>query len=551
MKTSGAAPASVRYTTLSDRFRSLWTFYQFLSGVLKHLGEGPMPYSYDFQGLHRHLQELVHTVGLEGTARASTELDQVERELDRIHRELARIEGEYAPSALRKFFDHIKRQDEKILCALIKFYLLYKHFEQDTLDKLDILLTRLAEAPADDGRAVPRDPDDLSRTFQNLSEFTSLPELPAAELSPLVEAVHSIRKELQEIDGYMALVESKVYDRYRRLKQRFGRTALHPALMVEITTTNIAAKNRFKELFETEEKNVVEKTNRIYEIERYLTDHPELANDDLQQKLEDFRHFRIRYESGRRKENVKRDDITEMTSAMQAVLARFDPAPRGSNAVAEKPRETDPFTAPPDLAPRASITMSGAGSAPDLLDDGIDEGERRRGMSITELLPPDPLLNETLHKIMFALELVVWDRLPSQISQASEIKNLKLEAWEAESYQTLAGETVENGTAEWELLRFFLSSAALRIKMEEEAQEIVNLETNENAERLWAVLENSAQSLERARDTDHRFQWFVDDMLFRGDTHKLEQVYRSRFRFLHAYSGLWLDHQRCGGLTPL
>ncbi len=61
----------------------------------------------------------------------------------------------------------------------------------------------------------------------------------------------------------------------------------------------------------------------------------------------------------------------------------------------------------------------------------------------------------------------------------------------------------------------------------------------------------SAQSLERARDTDHRFQWFVDDMLFRGDTHKLEQVYRSRFRFLHAYSGLWLDHQRCGGMTPL
>ena len=32
---------SVRYTTLSDRFRSLWTFYQFLGGVLKHLDEGP------------------------------------------------------------------------------------------------------------------------------------------------------------------------------------------------------------------------------------------------------------------------------------------------------------------------------------------------------------------------------------------------------------------------------------------------------------------------------------------------------------------------------
>jgi hypothetical protein len=551
MGTPEAASASVRYTTLSDRFRSLWTFYQFLSGVLKHMGEGPIPYSYDFRGLHRHLQELVHTVGLEGTSRAATELDQVERELDRIHRELARIDGEFAPSVLRKFFDYIKRQDETVLCALIKFYLLYRHFEQDTLDKLDILLTRLAEAPADDGRAVPRDQEDLSRTFQNLSEYASLPELPAAELSPLVEAVLSIRKELQEIDGYSALVESKVYDRYRRLKQRLGRTALQPTLMVEIATTNIAAKNRFKELFETEEKRVVEKTNRIYEIERYLQHHPELANDDLQQQLEDFRHFRIRYESGRRKENVKRDDITEMTSAMQSVLARFDPAAKRPTTLEEEPRGGDPFTALPDLAPRASITMPGARSEPDLLVDGVDEGGRRNSMSITELLPPDPLLNETLHRIMFALELVVWERLPSQVSEASEITNLGLETWEAECYRKLSEESVEKGTAEWELLRFFLSSAALRVKMEKEAQEIVHLETSGNAERLYAVLEDSALSLERARETDHRFQWFIDDMLFRGDTRQLDQVYRSRFRFLHAYSTLWLDHQRCGGLTPL
>ncbi len=341
MRTSGRASASVRYTTLSDRFRSLWTFYQFLNGVLKHIDEGPMPYSYDFQGLHRHLQDLVHTVGIEANARASTELDQVERELDRIHRELSRIEGEFAPSVLRKFFDHIKRQDEKVLCALIKFYLLYKHFEQDTLDKLDILFTRLAEAPSEDGRAVPRDPDDLQRTFLTLSEFANLPEVPTAELSPLMEAVLSIRQELQEVDGYETLVESKVFDRYRRLKQRLGRTALHPSLLVEITTTNVVAKNRFKELFETEEKKVVEKTNRISEIERYLTQHPELANDDLQQQLEDFRHFRIRYESGRRKQNVKRDDITEMTRAMQAVLAQFDPAAPRSTRVDEPGRNAD------------------------------------------------------------------------------------------------------------------------------------------------------------------------------------------------------------------
>ena len=48
-----------------------------------------------------------------------------------------------------------------------------------------------------------------------------------------------------------------------------------------------------------------------------------------------------------------------------------------------------------------------------------------------------------------------------------------------------------------------------------------------------------------------RFDWFVDDMLYRGATSRLEEVFRSRFRFLHAYSTLWLGHQDQGGITPL
>jgi hypothetical protein len=152
---------------------------------------------------------------------------------------------------------------------------------------------------------------------------------------------------------------------------------------------------------------------------------------------------------------------------------------------------------------------------------------------------------------MFALEMIVWDRLPTQIASAPEIRNLNLEPREIETYRRLAEGDVDKGTPEWELDRFFLISAALRVKMEEETSEINRLESANNADRLYEMLEHSARSLERARDTDRRFQWFIDDMLFRGDTHQLEYIYRCRFRFLHAYSGLWLVHQRSGGLTPL
>jgi hypothetical protein len=543
--------SSVRYTILSDRFRSLWTFYQFLSGVFKYLGEGAMPYTYDFQALHSQLEDLVHRIGVESTVDATPELDRLERELDRIQRDLAKIENGFPPSVMRKFFDHIKRQDEKVLCALLKFYLLSKYFEQDTLDKLDILFTRLAEIPLENGRVAPRDSDDLMRTFSRLGEFTELPPLPRAEAAALAESVGAIRRELESIDNYQALVSSEVYERYRKLKQRLGKTALHPSLLVEITTTNIVAKNRFKDLFEAEERKVAENTNRIYDIERYLNRHPELASQNLKRQIEEFRHIRIRYEASLRKENVKRDDITNMTRAMYAVLAQFDPS-------SKRTMGPDNLTAGISTS-RLEAPVSAGGTddglpppeEPELLVEDAGGSDPPHVTALTDMLPTDPLLNESLHKIMFALEMVVWDRLPAQVADAPEIRNLNLEPWEVATYRRLSEGNVDRSSTEWELDRFFLTSAALRLKMEEERDEITRLESGNNPDRLFEVLERSAQSLERARDMDRRFQWFIDDIVFRGETQQLESLYRSRFRFLHGYSGLWLAHQQSGGLTPL
>jgi hypothetical protein len=166
-------------------------------------------------------------------------------------------------------------------------------------------------------------------------------------------------------------------------------------------------------------------------------------------------------------------------------------------------------------------------------------------------MPSDPLLNEAYHKIMFAVEMVVWDRSPDQVIHAPELVELQLEPWEVESYRRLVEQTIRQGTTAWELEVFFLRSAALRIKMDDERRQMTEMAPTESDERVFHVLERAAQSLERAREVDHRFQWFIDDLLYGGETEKLEQLYRSRFRFLHSYAGLWLEHQARGGLTPL
>ena len=319
---------SERYTRLSDRFRSLWTFYQFLGGLFKHQGRGALPQTYDFQELHRRLQDLVPRMGLETTPEVEHELQEMGRRLTNIHHGLREIEKEFPPSLLRRFFDHLKRQDEKILVALVKFYLQTDEIDDDTLDKLDILLTRLAEAPAEDGKALPRDPAEVRPLFSRLAAYVDVSGADQTELAALRNAIRDFRAELGRVADFGTLLTCGLYDRYREFKHQLGSTFFLPEILSEVTATNILARNRFQELYEAEETRILEDTNRIFEIERYLERHPDFAHPDLRRHIEAFRRFRIRFDAGRKEDNIKRDDLLELRQSIHAVLERFDPTER-------------------------------------------------------------------------------------------------------------------------------------------------------------------------------------------------------------------------------
>ncbi len=555
MSTGNVHELSERYTNLSDRFRSLWTFFQFLAGVYKHRDEGSIPYEYDFQALYQRIQLLVPRISGDIDKRVLIEFEQIDRELERIQRKLERLEHEFGPSYLRRFFDHLKRQDEKILFALVKFYLMSSHLEQESYDKLDILLTRLSEAPSENDDLLQRARPELLATFERLAEFAGLAPLPPSEEKPLVEAVAELRDEFERIGDFDTLVQSRVYDRLRGFKTRIGRAFLHPPILFEITAANIAARNRFRDLFDIEERQLLEGTNRIFDIERYLKKNPDLATLEIKEKIEVFRQTRVRFEDARRQHNVKRSDILDLRQSMHNVMAHFDstaadllggvtkhkPAVQGPATTPEKPDGDDEVLDEPVSDALQTVNSPLSARRPD--EPPIT--------SITDLLPSDPLLNEVLHKIMFALELVVWDRTPEQVIEAPEIKSLGLESWEVGVYRNLVEKQSEEDSEQRHLDQFFLTSAALRVKMEEERREIERLAAASNPDRLFEMLELSASSLDRAREVERRFLWFIDDMLYRADTESLEQIYRSRFRFLFAFAGLWLDHQKNGGLTPL
>jgi hypothetical protein len=375
--------------------------------------------------------------------------------------------------------------------------------------------------------------------------------------------VRAVRDDLEQITDFQTMVDSKVYDRFRDLKRELGESILHPALLLEVVATNISAKNRFKSLYQEEEVRILEDTNRVFEIERYLEKNPDLAHEELRRQIERFRASRERFDSRRRDDNVKKEDVLDLRTAMHAVLETFDPsrsalsgraAPSDPEPLVQEIRgpvdeSTSPAPEPPSPPPRTAPAP-----APDpqpTTGDGGSDAQRPTTTSLDELLPSDPLLNEPLHKIVFALELVAWDREPEQAVQTTEVHRLQLEPWEVDSYRVLVQESVPRGSLEWHLHLFFLTGAALRVRMQEEASEIERLRSSGRSDRMIGMLELSSQSLERAREVERRFDWFIDDMLFRGVTERLEQVFRSRFRFLHAYSSLWLRHQDQGGITPL
>jgi hypothetical protein len=496
--------------------------------------------------------------------------EELERQLDKIHKDLSRTEKEFPPSLLRKFFDHLKRQDEKILYSLVKFYLLEDELEQDVFDKVDMLLTRLAEVSLENGTTKVRDRTELLNSFVHLQNLAAVTEVEAEEEKVLVATIRDLRSELDGIGDFDTLLKSGIVDRFRELKQRLGATALYAPILFEVVTTNVELKNRFQNLYEDEEARILEDTNRVFEIERYLEKNPGVSHEQLRNQIDEFRSSRERFDAGRKENNLRRKDILDLRRSMEGVLEAFDPRKepeqvRGASAATEagekgeglrsdslpdaefvEADELEEIELDDSFQPEASPTTLGNDS-----ELALEVGEADENPGLMGLLPPDPLLTTSLHKIVFALELVVWDHNLEQAVHAKELHHLKLEPWEIGTYRMLMEGDLQPKTVAWELQVFFLTSAALRVKMEEEAREILRLQQTEKRHQLAALFERSAQSLERAREIDRRFRWFIDDMLFRGATQQLEDVYRSHFRFLHAFSALWLQQHESGGVTPL
>jgi hypothetical protein len=323
---------------------------------------------------------------------------------------------------------------------------------------------------------------------------------PRDEVVRVIRAIRSIQDEIESAAKFDDLTERNLLRDARLFKHRVGDLYFDPDVLLAIIQLNVAAKNRFGQLYADQEQRLVEEAGKLMEhgqaIERNFGD----ANPALVEEIARFREFKERFDCLRAQSNVKHDVVARLKSSMNNILAQLD---RGLELEEER--------------------------APDL-PVGFFDAEHQRETVTARFGKSEPLL-EYLQRIAAALD-------------AGDPAKLRLEPWEAEAYEKLLermpAEADEDSEELWML---YLRAAALRIKVDEEAT-ILATSMAAGVKPEPELLARAKKSLDSAKELDEQFGDFLQEAVYYANRKILHQLYRSRFRLLRGFSGLWLIYDR-------
>lgn len=498
-----------RYTEISHRFRAGWTFHQFLQS----LGKALLPnvddqFSEDFQSLYAGIKEVSEKLNASDSGWTRGRLDAIEQRLSELFSALDREDSKVTPDFLRQFFRRVKNYDEKILTQLVKFYL-YVQPPQDwdgsRLDKVDFLLARLSEEEdPQSGEALLRDHRRLTEIFQGLWSQLGATSSDDMMLGEHRATIAALRQEAMRVESLDELSTGGPIRRFRELKRGLGALYFEPSLTLAVQETNLAFKNRVHRLYRQEERRIVSEYQRIFELEREVS-----LDSDLDRDLSAFREEIERFEKQLQREEFRLDEIAQIRERVRSLLPRLVPT-RTVGDVARTRLATD--TGELTLTAAAAAASSPLSSYEDLLGDYY----RRLVEALQNVNPPDlPAERVVLQPEMFAL---------------------RIEAREVEAYRRVFGRT----QCDRELEQFLLEAAALRIRINEEAQEIGGL-LDETSATGDSVIFIRARLTARAADSFlWRFSHVLNELMLIGDVADCRQVQLLRMRLMRDYSGLWL-----------
>lgn len=497
-----------RYADLSHRFRAAWTFHQFLQSLEKGvLEKAAHDFSAEFQTLYNELKEVSQSLTASEAGRLRGKLDWLERRLGELIVALEVEDRNIAPPQLRQFFRRVRNYDEKILIQLVKFYVyavLDGGWSPDRTDKIDFLLTRLSEEENDRGVPVVREGRNLGEIFQGLWAMLGLDPVHPAEHEIRRQEIEAIRTEVGEIENLDRLNDSGLVRRYRELKHALRGLVFEPRLALTVQETNLALKARIQKLYRQEERRIVEEYQRVFELEREVP-----VDSQLDDELAAFRQDIERFEHQLQRDEFKLGDLAQIRQRIRTLM----------------PRLTD--------AARVRIGNSG-----EVRISSGDTGEYLAMAEAADASGQDDVVGKHFQSIVAALRETPPEARPESVVLMPEIFPFRLEPREVIAYRRL----YHPGPADLDrgLEQFLLEAAALRLRANEEAQEISGI-LDETSVTGDAPVYSRARATARTADSYlWRFSHVLQETLFSGDLAEGRQIQLLRMRFMRDFSGLWL-----------
>lgn len=476
------------YIRLTERFKALWTFHQFVRGVYKTFFSADPGYAVDFAALYDQVKTIAAQINTGTPETVDPMLRELNVRLDGVSRALRDVDRKISPSFVRRFFEKVRPQDEKIAFYLLRFYFAQPDIDEDVVDKVDFLATVAATGQSDPEASASKPRPQIQKLFENLTSTAVWPRLDAAMAPAIVRAFEELATDVSNAHEFEELLNERLLENVRTMKRRVANGLANPEILTAVAWCNLTSRSVFHRLYEKEERRLDEATGKITDLERELT-----RGGDEGAPPEEFRRFRdsrIRFDRQAMERNLRAQHVVELKRAIGDVLTKFDISGLAAEDIDE---------------------------ALELVEEVEPEG------------PDETFWKPCLDRILAAVELYD-DGIGPLRTNVSGLSHLKLESWEL-----AAARRVVSSGATSPHDRTILRATGLRIKAELEAEGLRNRSKDE--EPSTDFVRSARATLARAPQVDQALQSLVDGM---QGGQEVRWWTRTRFRLLRATADLWL-----------
>jgi hypothetical protein len=481
------------YIRLTERFKALWTFHQFVRGVYKTFFSADPGYVLDFTTLYDEVKAIAAQINTGSPESVDPLLRDLNHRLDGVTRELRDVDRKISPSFVRRFFEKVRPQDEKIAFYLLRFYFSQPDIDEDVVDKVDFLATVAATGQADPEAGASKPRAQVKKFFEGLTSNSVWPRLDSAMAPAIVRAFDELATDVASAREFEELLNQRLLENVRTMKRRVANGLSNPEILTAVAWCNLTSRSVFHKLYEKEERRLDEATGKITDLERELT-----RGGDEGHPPEEFRRFRdsrIRFDRQTMDRNLRAQHVVELKRAIGDVLTKFDISGLAAEDIDE---------------------------ALELVEEVEPEG------------PDEAFWGPTLDRILSPVELYD-DGIGPLRTNVGGLAHLKLESWELAA----ARRAVTAGGPSSPHDRTVLRAAALRVRAEIEAEGLRGRGRDDSApsEPGPELVRAARATLARAPQVDQALQALLDGM---QGGQEVRWWTRTRFRLLRATADLWL-----------